>query len=271
MPATPGSPRSILAQHAETTRLLGVDMMPVRPVQVDHTAAHKPPTHEPAAHRPAAHEPQAKQTRPVEPTPSESAPVTTSSSDQQSQLSELRERYEREAPHAAFGYRYNNIVFGEGDPNARLMFIGEAPGADEDASGRPFVGRAGQLLDKMIIAMGLAREQVYIANILKIRPTDNATPTVSDREASWPYLREQIQIVAPSIIVTLGLPSTHTVLETTGSMASLRSRFHEYNCLSGRTISVMPTYHPAYLLRSYTQENRAKVWSDLKQVVDALG
>lgn len=186
-------------------------------------------------------------------------------------LEALRARYVREAPHERFGHPFNKIVFGEGDPGARLMFIGEAPGADEDASGRPFVGRAGQLLDKMISAMGLDRSEVYIANVLKTRPPNNATPTLDEREASWPYLREQIEIVSPEIIVTLGLPATHRVLGVTGAMAKLRARFHEYACPSGRTIRVMPTYHPAFLLRSYTAENRQKVWSDLQQVMRALG
>lgn len=214
--------------------------------------------------------------RPADPADAEAIevkPIATepaASSDQAQRLDDLRARYERDAPHDAFGYEFQNIVFGEGDPDARLMFIGEAPGADEDASGRPFVGRAGQLLDKMIVAMGLSRESVYIANILKVRPTNNATPTTDQREASWPYLREQIEIVAPEAIVTLGLPATHTVLSTEGPMARLRARFHTYTCASGRDIPVMPTYHPAYLLRSYTPENRAKVWDDLKQVVGVL-
>ncbi|MEO0513118.1 MAG: uracil-DNA glycosylase [Planctomycetota bacterium] len=186
-------------------------------------------------------------------------------------LDELRARYERDAPHASFGHSFSNIVFGEGDPDARLMFVGEAPGADEDASGRPFVGRAGQLLEKMIGAMGLSRETVYIANVLKVRPDNNATPTLSEREASWPYLQEQIGIVSPEVIVTLGLPATHTVLDTSGSMAKLRARFHPYLCVTGRAVEVMPTYHPAYLLRSYTAENRQKVWSDLQQVMRRLG
>lgn len=257
MTAQQGSPRSILAQHARTTRLLGVDIMPVRPVSV-----------QPAK----AQQSTASATQPTQAPPNEpkDQPTAPANAEKTAQLAALRERYEREAPHESFGYTFNNIVFGEGDPDARLMFIGEAPGADEDACGRPFVGRAGQLLDRMIGAMGFTREGVYIANILKVRPTNNATPSVSDREASWPYLRDQIAIVGPRVIVTLGLPSTHTVLSTEGTMASLRARFHDYACTSGRTIRVMPTYHPAYLLRSYTPENRGKVWSDLKQVVDAL-
>jgi DNA polymerase len=152
------------------------------------------------------------------------------------------------------------------------MFVGEAPGAEEDKTGRPFVGRAGQLLNKMITAMGLAREQVYIANVLKTRPPDNATPTNDEIRLCAPYLYQQIAIIRPEAIVSLGLPATKALLETMDSMSRLRGRwaaFHPPGCETH--IPVMPTYHPAFLLRSYTDENRAKVWSDLRQVMDRLG
>lgn len=186
-------------------------------------------------------------------------------------LDELRARYERDAPHAPFIKSFTNIVFGDGSPTARLMFIGEAPGEQEDLSGVPFVGRAGQLLERMINAMGLQRKDVYIANVLKVRPPNNATPTIEESKASAPYLYEQIDIVAPEAIVTLGLPASRTILATEESMGRLRGLWSSFRAPSGLEVPVMPTYHPAYLLRAYTTENRAKVWSDLLKVVERLG
>lgn len=200
-------------------------------------------------------------------------------------LEELRAKYEADAPHQHFVTDHHTIVFGEGDPCARLMFIGEAPGAEEDKTGRPFIGKAGQLLDKMIVAMGLRRDEVYICNVLKTRPPGNATPTGREAELCKPYLIDQVRIVNPEAIVTLGLPASKTVLETDATMGSLRGKFAKVAFPSdkgilksakalhagGIEIPVMPTYHPAYLLRDYTPENRKKVWSDLLQVVKLLG
>lgn len=156
-------------------------------------------------------------------------------------------------------------VFGEGDPDARLMFIGEGPGENEDLTGRPFVGRAGELLNKQIAAMGFAREQVFIANVVKCRPPNNRAPLPDETGACTPYLMRQIEIVRPRVIVTLGLPSTQFLLETKAPMKSMRGRWHSF-----RGAEVMPTYHPAYVLRSYTEEVRRMVWDDLKQARDRL-
>jgi DNA polymerase len=187
-------------------------------------------------------------------------------------LNDVRARYERDAPHKNFVTAHTNIVFGEGDPCARLMFIGEAPGADEDRTGRPFVGRAGQLLEKMIQAMGLTREQVYITNVLKTRPPNNATPTLDEARLCSPYLFDQVAAIRPEVIVTLGLPATRLLLGTDRSMGELRGRWSEFVHHSGDCrVPVMPTYHPAFLLRSYTPENRAKVWSDLQMAMSRLG
>jgi DNA polymerase len=194
-----------------------------------------------------------------------------SQSGKHARLDALRARYEHDAPHAPFISEFTSIVFGDGDPDAALMFVGEAPGADEDREGVPFVGRAGQLLNKMIAAMGLSRDRVYIANVLKVRPPNNATPTPDEIDASRPYLLEQIDIVAPHVIVALGLPAAKCLLGVNDSMASLRARFHPLHTPGGLHIPVMPTYHPAFLLRSYTPENRGKVWSDLQMVMDHLG
>ena len=165
-----------------------------------------------------------------------------------------------------------NTVPGEGNPNARIMFIGEAPGADEDAQGRPFVGRAGQLLDKIIEACGLKRSDVFIGNILKCRPPGNRDPRAEEIISCLPYLQRQIEIIDPEIIVALGAHAAKTLLNTTKPIGQLRGQFHEYNAGIDRPpIKLMPTYHTAYLLRNYSQENRRKVWEDMKKVLAELG
>lgn len=186
-------------------------------------------------------------------------------------LAEIRADYEAAAPHVATGTPHSTIVFGEGDPCARIMFVGEAPGADEDRLGRPFVGRAGQKLDQMILAMGLRREDVYIANVLKVRPPNNATPTIEEAQASAPFLMRQIEVVSPEAIVALGLPSARLMTGQAMSMRELRGRWWPLLTPSGREFQVLPTYHPAYLLRNYTPETRRKVWEDLKCVLERLG
>jgi DNA polymerase len=191
-------------------------------------------------------------------------------------LDEIRARYEKDAPHQHFVTDHHTIVFGEGDPRARLMFVGEAPGAEEDKCGRPFVGRAGQLLEKMIEAMGLKRSDVYIANVLKTRPPGNATPTMDECARCAPYLYEQIRAVRPEVIVTLGLPATRVMLNSMDTMGHLRGTWASFPPAGvlappGDPIPVMPTYHPAFLLRAYTKENRQKVWSDLQLAAKRLG
>ena len=150
------------------------------------------------------------------------------------------------------------------------MFIGEAPGAQEDQSGRPFVGAAGQKLEQIIAAMGLERDDVYIANILKARPPENRTPTIDEIEASAPYLTEQLGIIQPDVIITLGSPATKFILQTNDGISRLRGRWGAWEHGTLR-IPVMPTFHPAYLLRNYTQETRKQVWSDIQKVVELLG
>jgi DNA polymerase len=164
-----------------------------------------------------------------------------------------------------------NAVPGEGNPNARIMFIGEAPGADEDAQGRPFVGRAGQLLDKIINAMGLKREDVCIGNILKCRPPENRTPKAEEIINCLPYLQRQIEIIKPDIIVALGAYAAQTLLETTKSIGQLRGHFFDYYPGLGKPpIKLLATFHPAYLLRNYTVDSRQKVWDDMKKVLSEL-
>jgi len=151
-------------------------------------------------------------------------------------------------------------VFARGDSRSGLMFIGEGPGADEDASGLPFVGRAGKLLDLMIHAMGYERDEVYIANIVKCRPPGNRDPQADEVAACWAFLDAQISLVQPRTIITLGLPAAKTLLKSKLAMGKLRGRWHDYN-----GVPVMPIYHPAYLLRSPGQKRKA--WDDLKMVM----
>ena len=165
-----------------------------------------------------------------------------------------------------------NAVPGEGNPRTRIMFVGEAPGADEDAQGRPFVGRAGQLLDKIIEACGLKREEVFIGNVLKCRPPDNRDPRPEEIVNCLPYLQRQIEVIDPEVIVALGAHAARTLLNTNKPIGELRGQFHEYFPGLGRPpIKLMATYHTAFLLRSYTPENRRRVWEDMKKVLAEIG
>ncbi|MBI5815233.1 MAG: uracil-DNA glycosylase [Nitrospinae bacterium] len=157
-----------------------------------------------------------------------------------------------------------NTVFGVGDPEARLLFIGEAPGAEEDKKGEPFVGRAGQLLTKMIGAMGLSRETVYIANIIKCRPPENRNPLPGEVEMCEPYLLRQIEIIRPAIICALGAVAANTLLKNNIPISKLRGDFHSYH-----GTPLLPTFHPAYLLRN--ESSKKDAWSDLQLVMKKLG
>jgi len=156
------------------------------------------------------------------------------------------------------------IVFGEGNPSAELMFVGEGPGADEDEQGRPFVGRAGQLLNKMIEAMGLKREQVYIANVVKCRPPGNRTPEREETDTCSPFLLRQIAVIQPKAIVALGAVAARCLLSLNEPMATLRGRWFDFR---GTRLAV--TYHPAFLLRDPRQKKEA--WKDLQMVMEFLG
>ena len=156
-----------------------------------------------------------------------------------------------------------NIVFGVGSPEARMMFVGEAPGEDEDLQGYPFVGKAGQLLTKMIEAMGLGREDVYICNTVKCRPPNNRNPEPDELLACEPFLKGQLGAVKPEAIVTLGKFAAQALLREQTPITRLRGQWREYE-----GIPVMPTFHPAYLLRSPAE--KGKVWEDLKQVMKRL-
>jgi DNA polymerase len=158
----------------------------------------------------------------------------------------------------------NKIVFGDGSPNAKLVFVGEGPGADEDAQGLPFVGRAGRLLTQMIEAMGLQRKEVYICNVVKCRPPENRAPEPDEVAACSPFLLRQIDVLNPQVIVCLGAVAAKTLLNTTRGISSFRGEWLEWR---GRKL--MATYHPAYLLRN--PPAKADVWKDLQKVMAELG
>ncbi|MGH6675174.1 MAG: uracil-DNA glycosylase [Xanthobacteraceae bacterium] len=159
------------------------------------------------------------------------------------------------------------LVFADGNPEAEIMIVGEAPGADEDRIGRPFVGRAGQLLDKMLAAIGLDRRHVYIANVVPWRPPGNRTPTPLETSACLPFIRRQIELVHPKVLVCLGAAATQTLLGTREGIMRIRGRWHEYE-LAGKKIPAIAMLHPAYLLRQPSHKKFA--WQDLRQLAKMI-
>lgn len=157
----------------------------------------------------------------------------------------------------------NTIVLGEGSPTARLVFVGEGPGEQEDLQGRPFVGKAGQLLDRMIAAIGLKREEVFIANVVKCRPPGNRNPEPDEIQTCSPFLFRQLDLIRPEVIVALGKFAAQTLLQTEERISTLRGRFHSY-----RGTQLMPTFHPSYLLRNPSSKREA--WEDLQKVAHHL-
>lgn len=178
-------------------------------------------------------------------------------------LRELEARY-RQCQACPLAATRTQVVFGSGDPDARLMFIGEAPGFDEDREGQPFVGAAGQLLTKIIAAMKLSRERVYIANTLKCRPPQNRNPLPSEIASCHPILAAQIEIIRPQVICALGKFAAQTLLGVDTPITRLRGRFHDWN-----GVKLMPTFHPAYLLRN--PDDKKAVWEDMKLIMRELG
>jgi len=176
----------------------------------------------------------------------------------------------RKCPHLV-AFRHQ-VVFGVGNPDAELMFVGEAPGADEDLQGEPFVGRAGELLTRIIQTMGFSRAEVYIANVLKCRPdvppgkSGNRSPTLEEMATCLPYLREQITLIQPKLMVALGGVAMRGLFGVDQPMKSLRGRWHQF-----AGIPVMPTFHPSYLLRNQSLTEKRKVWEDMLLVLERLG
>ncbi|HTV76588.1 MAG TPA: uracil-DNA glycosylase [Candidatus Baltobacteraceae bacterium] len=200
-----------------------------------------------------------------------SMPAKKNSSDKAAAFTELQKRALScvKCPHLASSRK--NVVFGVGSIDAQLMFVGEAPGADEDEQGEPFVGRAGQLLTKIIQATGLQRSDVYIANILKCRPdtpgqsAGNRKPTPDEMATCIPYLHEQIDLIKPKVLVALGATAVEGLLGKTLGITKLRGNWQTY-----RGTPLMPTYHPAYLLRNQAMSEKRKVWEDMLAVMEKL-
>jgi uracil-DNA glycosylase family 4 len=205
-----------------------------------------------------------------QPQPKASVPVLTPEA-KATAFAELRQRALACVRCAHLASSRKNVAFGVGDINAQLMFIGEAPGADEDEQGEPFVGKAGQLLTKIIQTMGLTRGSVYIANILKCRPdtpgqaSGNRKPTPEEMQTCIPYLHEQIDLIQPKVIVALGATAVEGLLGKTIGITRLRGNWRTY-----RGIPLMPTYHPAYLLRNQALSEKRRVWEDMLQVMGRL-
>jgi len=187
-------------------------------------------------------------------------------------FAELRQRVMACVKCAHLASSRKNVVFGVGSIDAQLMFVGEAPGADEDAQGEPFVGKAGQLLTKIIQTMGLQRGDVYIANILKCRPdtpgqsAGNRKPTPEEMQTCIPYLHEQIDLIRPKVLVALGGTAVEGLLGKTEGITKLRGNWQTY-----RGIPLMPTFHPSYLLRNQSPSEKRRVWEDMLQVMEKLG
>jgi len=268
--------RLLARQHVETIRLLGVDFVPVAaapPVLASNAPPHEPSSAPAPAPARAAAEPTlfggpavggALHVGETAAGPPELPPDQKAGA-----LEALRARHDAECPHCTTAEAHTQTVFGEGDADADLMFIGEAPGEQEDRTGRPFVGRAGGKLDEMITAMGMRRQDVFIANILKSRPPNNRAPLPNEVGACSPYLAEQIRIIRPKVIAGLGGPAVKWLLRTSEGVTRLRGTWGVY--VDGAlTFDVMPTFHPAYLLRNYTLETRGRVWSDMQAVMARL-
>ncbi|MBU0719135.1 MAG: uracil-DNA glycosylase [Planctomycetes bacterium] len=241
--------RAALRQQFESDRLLGVKSVPIRLESL--------PRESVARVQPAA-----------------SAQITEiDAANKAERLRRLYEDHVRGCKRCSLCDERTQTVFGQGSPTARLVFVGEAPGAEEDRTGQAFVGRAGQLLTRMIAAMGLSREEVYICNVLKCRPPGNRNPAADEILACSPYLREQLAIIHPEVLVALGAPAAKTLLNTAQAIGKLRGRFQDYDLTDGAgqavVVPVLPTYHPAYLLRNPAEKRKA--WDDLQMVMDRMG
>ncbi|MEM6260425.1 MAG: uracil-DNA glycosylase [Planctomycetota bacterium] len=281
MPAP--DPARILRQHLQTDALLGSPTVPTplttQPKPTASATADAVGSCQTSRPQPARQQPSFALSPPAEPKTAPPLPTLhpsdiklltgLSTADKLQHLEQLSAEFESDAKVQALRPPGTNLVFGEGDVDATLMFIGEGPGETEDRLGRPFVGPAGKLLDKMITAMGLSREQVYIANVVKYRPPGNRTPTPEEAAIQGPYLARQAAIVRPTALVALGGAAAKYALSTTTGITRLRGQWAQF-VHTDPTLPVMPTFHPAYLLRSYTPDNRKKVWADLQAVLKKL-
>ena len=242
-PGTLASLRRYLEELKET----GVDELPLAPIPRGEKTVLQP--------QPAAPAPVSALSAPVaEPQAAATAGET---------LDDIR-RDLGDCVRCQLGKQRMNLVFGVGNPRARLVFIGEAPGRDEDLKGEPFVGEAGQLLTKIIQAMGFSRDEVYICNVLKCRPPGNRNPLHDEIVQCAPFMLRQVRAIGPEAVVALGTFAAQTLLATKEPISALRGRFHDYH-----GIPLMPTFHPAFLVRY--PERKREVWEDMKQVMGLLG
>ncbi len=242
--------------------------------EFERTAPSQPATSQPAPSQPAPSQPAPSHPAPSHPTPRGSTPEIIDApvpgvaepvpwQGRIPSLDEVRTQL-GDCQRCELCHSRRSIVFGDGNPNAALMFIGEGPGEQEDRQGLPFVGRAGKLLTQMIEkGIGIPRSEVYICNIVKCRPPRNRNPLPPEVGACRPFLDGQIEAVAPKVIITLGKPAASLLLDREVAITRLRGSWQEY-----RGIPLMPTLHPAYLLRQYTPENRRAVWQDLKAALE---
>lgn len=257
--------------HLESLKEQGVRFVPVSPENLAALGRMPRVAQNPLNPSPQVSYDRAKQPAVKSDTPPAKAEVTSSDPAKAAAFAELRARAMVcvKCPHLAAARK--NVVFGVGSIDASLMFVGEAPGADEDEQGEPFVGKAGQLLTKIIQTMGLTRDQVYIANILKCRPdtpgqsAGNRKPTPQEMETCIPYLHEQIDLIKPKVLVALGGTAVEGLLGKTVGITKLRGNWQTY-----RGIPLMPTYHPAYLLRNQALSEKRRVWEDMLAVMEKL-
>jgi uracil-DNA glycosylase family 4 len=273
--------RGVRFVTASPEALAGLNQRP-QTTPLKTTAAKFAPAQKPPVFKPAPVENKKVEPKPVAeqatllPTPGEPASATSALPDlspeaKAAAFADLRQRALAcvKCPHLASSRK--SVVFGVGDINAQLMFIGEAPGADEDEQGEPFVGKAGQLLTKIIQTMGLSRQTVYIGNILKCRPdmpnqaSGNRKPTPEEMQTCIPYLHQQIDLIRPKVIVALGATAVDGLLGKTIGITKLRGNWRTY-----RGTPLMPTYHPAYLLRNQALSEKRRVWEDMLQVMEKL-
>jgi DNA polymerase len=259
----PGSPAT-LAPRAEEPRAAAGARPPARPPQAAPEAAPRRPAAASSAQPARAPARAAAGALPIPTAPFAGPPVV--GAQRREQLRVLAEQVAGCTKCELHKTRTQTVFF-RGNPDAELCFVGEGPGADEDAQGEPFVGKAGQLLDKMIAGMGMGRDDVYVANIVKCRPPGNRTPEAIEMATCMPYLTEQLDLVRPRVIVALGSTALRGLLGPGDGITKARGTWKLYR----GTIPVMPTFHPAYVLRTPTQEVRGLVWSDLKLVLKQLG
>lgn len=271
----PPTVRDLLAFYLEAGVDCALGEMPIdRLAEEAAEAAPRAPAIAPAAvSAPSPVRPLLREPPPVAPARAEAAPApdvaigsARTAARSAATLDELRALLEA-FDGCALKFTATRLVFADGNPAARIMFVGEAPGRDEDLEGRPFVGRSGKLLDLMMGAIGLDRGSVYIANVIPWRPPGNRTPTPQETQICLPFIQRQVELVDPDILVTLGNPSTQALLKTRDGIMKTRGRWIDYDT-GKRHIGAMPTFHPAYLLRSPAYKRLA--WQDLRAIKRAL-